>query len=132
MSYQERLALAMRQSKHYTTAAELAKAIGCSPQAVGLVLSGDSKSFGATNHSKACAALDVAPVWLANGEGPARGAQSTATGAGAALRDPILDDLDTLEPEDADVWRAQIRAAATKVRRAKLALLRRKNPACHE
>ncbi|MFA6121899.1 MAG: helix-turn-helix transcriptional regulator [Sideroxydans sp.] len=32
-------------------------------------------------------------------------------------RDPVLDDLDALEPEDADVWRAQIRAAAIKARK---------------
>lgn len=34
-----------------------------------------------------------------------------------APRDPVLDDLAALLPEDADVWRAQIRAAATKARR---------------
>lgn len=34
-------------------------------------------------------------------------------------RDPILDDLDALPPEDADVWRAQIRAAAIKARQLK-------------
>lgn len=116
MSYQKRLALAMSQSDHYKTATDLAKAIGCSPQAVGLVLSGASKSFGASNHSKTCAVLNVAPTWLANGEGPMRGTQNASMGSGAQ-RDPVLDDLDALDPEDADVWRAQIRAAATKVRR---------------
>ena len=119
MSYQERLALAMSQSDHYKTATELAKAIGCSPQAVVLVLSGSSKSFGAANHSKASVVLGVAPTWLANGEGPMRSAQSTSAGVGTAQRDPVLDDLAVLEPEDADVWRAQIRAAAAKVRRQK-------------
>lgn len=34
-------------------------------------------------------------------------------------RDPILDDLAALDPEDADVWRAQIKAAAIKARKAK-------------
>jgi hypothetical protein len=33
-------------------------------------------------------------------------------------RDPVLEDLAALLPEDADVWRAQIRAAATKARRS--------------
>jgi len=33
------------------------------------------------------------------------------------IRDSVLDDLDVLAPEDADVWRAKIRAAAIKVRR---------------
>ena len=120
MSYQKRLALAMRQSESYTTATKLAQAMGCSPQAVSLVLSGSSKSFGATNHSKASALLHVVPTWLANGEGPMRGITDTPQeGKGSAQRDPVLDDLGVLEPEDADVWRAQIRAAATKVRRAK-------------
>ena len=120
MSYQDRLALAMSQSDAYTTAAALAKALGCSPQAVGLVLSGASKSFGATNHSKASALLNITPVWLASGEGPMRAMQtSRAADNATALHDPVLDDLAELEPEDADVWRAQIRAAATKVRRAK-------------
>ena len=32
-------------------------------------------------------------------------------------RDSILDDLDELEPEDAVVWRAQIKAAAIKARK---------------
>ena len=119
MSYQERLMLAMSESEHYKTATDLAKAIGCSPQAVGLVLSGSSKSFGASNHSKASVVLGVAPTWLANGEGPMRNAPSASAGVGAAQLDPVLDDLGVLEPEDADVWRAQIRAAATKVRRLK-------------
>ena len=33
------------------------------------------------------------------------------------VRAPVLDDLDALLPEDADVWRGQIRAAAVKARR---------------
>ena len=110
----------MSQSDAYTTAAALAKALGCSPQAVGLVLSGASKSFGATNHSKASALLNVTPIWLASGDGAMRAMQTPRTADNAAaLHDPVLDDLAALDPEDADVWRAQIRAAATKVRREK-------------
>lgn len=121
MSYQDRLALAMSQSAFYRTAAALAKAMGCSPQAVGLVLSGASKSFGATNHSKASALLEVAPLWLAAGEGPMRAVQASRPANNeTALRDPVLDDLAVLEPEDADVWRAQIRAAAIKLKRERL------------
>lgn len=121
MSYQDRLALAMSQSAFYRTASALAKAMGCSPQAVGLVLSGASKSFGATNHSKASALLEVVPLWLAAGEGPMRGMPTSRPADHEdALRDPVLDDLAVLEPEDADVWRAQIRAAAIKVKRERL------------
>jgi hypothetical protein len=121
MSYQDRLALAMSQSAFYRTATALAKAMGCSPQAVGLVLSGASKSFGATNHSKASALLEVAPLWLAAGEGPMRAMQASRPANNeTALRDPVLDDLAVLEPEDADVWRAQIRAAAIKLKRERL------------
>ena len=120
MSYQERLALAMSQSELYKTATDLARAMGCTPQAVSLVLSGASKSFGATNHSKASALLKVIPTWLANGDGPMRAAiHAPQAGRETTAGDPVLDDLNVLEPEDADVWRAQIRAAATKVKREK-------------
>ncbi len=47
-----------------------------------------------------------------------------ASGSGGAVTaevDPVLVDLATLDPEDADVWRAQIRAAATKIRRQRSA-----------
>ena len=114
----------MSQSDAYATATALAKAMGCSPQAVGLVLSGSSKSFGAANHSKASALLNVTPIWLASGEGPMRAMQTPRAADNAtALHDPVLDDLAELEPEDADVWRAQIRAAATKVKREKARLV---------
>lgn len=35
------------------------------------------------------------------------------------IKDPIIEDLAALEPEDADVWRTQIRAAAIKAHRLK-------------
>ncbi|TRZ57347.1 MAG: hypothetical protein D4S02_13790 [Rhodocyclaceae bacterium] len=120
MSYQERLALAMSQSELYKSATDLARAMGCTPQAVSLVLSGASKSFGATNHSKASDLLNILPTWLASGEGPMRGTSHTPQqGTESPVGDPVLDDLNVLEPEDADVWRAQIRAAATKIKREK-------------
>lgn len=40
-----------------------------------------------------------------------------SAGTVTPVADPVLTDLATLDPEDADVWRAQIRAAATKARR---------------
>jgi transcriptional regulator with XRE-family HTH domain len=46
---------------------------------------------------------------------------SGAVGLVTAKVDPVLIDLEALEPEDADVWRAQIRAAATKIRRQRSA-----------
>lgn len=69
-TYQMRLARAMGDSELYKTPTELARAIGCTSQAISQALSGASRKLGAENHSKAAAALNVSPVWLATGDGP--------------------------------------------------------------
>lgn len=71
-TYQERLAQAMRESELYRTPTELAKAIGCTSQAISQALSGASKKLGAENHSKAADLLSVREIWLASGDGPMR------------------------------------------------------------
>ncbi len=56
-------------------------------------------------------ALGVSVQWLVYGEeSPARDIEQPGDNA-------VLSDLAALEPEDADVWRAQIRAAAIKARK---------------
>lgn len=57
-------------------------------------------------------ALKVDAYWLATGNGTKESSTTIIT-----VRDPVLEDLDALLPEDADVWRVQIRAAAIKARR---------------
>lgn len=57
-------------------------------------------------------ALKVDAYWLATGNGTKESSTTIIT-----VRDPVLDDLDALLPEDAEVWRVQIRAAAIKARR---------------
>lgn len=61
---------------------------------------------------KAQKAFQCNANWIATGNGTRE--TSTIT---TRARDPILDDLHALLPEDADVWRAKIRAAAIKARR---------------
>ena len=75
--YGSRLDEAMADAK--MTRAALARRLGITPQAVGLVLSGNSKAFDAVNHSMACEALNVRPVWLATGKGPMRATGWTPT-----------------------------------------------------
>ena len=81
-SYGERLAAAMANAKF--TRASLAKRVGITPAAVGQVLSGKSKAFDAVNHSAACEALNVRPVWLASGKGPMTSGAWTPTVVSAA------------------------------------------------
>lgn len=49
--------------------ADLAKAIGRSPQAIGQVINGTTKALTAENNSLAAIYLGINPDWLATGEG---------------------------------------------------------------
>lgn len=66
-------------------------------------------------------AIGCDPYWLRDGVGEMAADDNRVMEPGAKYetRDPILDDLAALEPEDAEVWRAQIRAAAVKARKIK-------------
>ncbi|HTH08992.1 MAG TPA: hypothetical protein VMA55_05445, partial [Acidovorax sp.] len=67
MSYGQRLQQALNHSKKERK--DLAKAIGRSVQAVGLVINGQSKAFTAENNANAADYLGVSSYWLATGEG---------------------------------------------------------------
>lgn len=67
VTYNDRLKVAMDAAG--MTRKTLATHLGVSSAAVGQVLSGSTKMFDAVNHTKACIALKVSPLWLATGEG---------------------------------------------------------------
>lgn len=67
MSYAERLTRALDHAGK--SRAELARAIGVSPQAIGGLMSGATKALTAENNFKAARALGVSAYWLATGEG---------------------------------------------------------------
>lgn len=87
--------------------------IGVSQGAISALEKRDSES---SKHATAIAkALGVSiDALLSDAPTPNKVSDNVAT---YNTRDPVLDDLDALEPEDADVWRAQIRAAAIKARK---------------
>lgn len=66
-TYGNRLQAALERKK--ASRADLAKAIGRTPQAVGQVINGMTKALTAENSSLAAIYLDVNPHWLATGEG---------------------------------------------------------------
>jgi SOS-response transcriptional repressor LexA len=69
MEYGKRLQQAMDAHQPPRQRKEVAKALGISPQALGLVLRGTTKSLTAENNAAAADYLDVDPTWLATGEG---------------------------------------------------------------
>jgi transcriptional regulator with XRE-family HTH domain len=66
MTYGDRLQQAMQAAK--VDRKELARHLGVSVQAVGQVITGDTKAFDATNHTKAFLRLRCDPLWLATGK----------------------------------------------------------------
>ena len=66
-TYGSRLQAALERKQ--ASRAELAKAIGRTPQAVGQVINGSTKALTAENNSLAAIYLGVNPHWLATGEG---------------------------------------------------------------
>lgn len=66
-TYGSRLQAALERKK--VSRADLAKAIGRSPQAIGQVINGTTKALTAENNSLAAIYLGINPDWLATGEG---------------------------------------------------------------
>jgi len=66
-------------------------------------------------------ALGCNPYWLRDGAGDMvpTGHKAAQPDARYVVPDPILDDLNSLETEDAEAWRARIRAAAVRARKEK-------------
>lgn len=90
MLYGERLKLAMEhrsaQLGQKVTQTELAKAAGCAPQNISMILSnarGDDQKLNSDNHAKAAAFLKVNPDWLLSELGDME--QAVAQGAPANL-----------------------------------------------
>lgn len=81
--------LAMSESKNYGTASALARGIGCTPQAVGNVITGKTGALNQKNHTKACSLLCVFPEWLSTGLGRMR--------PGALLDDHSLPDPPSID-----------------------------------
>ena len=97
-TYGSRLNAALERKKR--SRADLAKAIGRTPQAIGQVINGMTKALTAANNSLAAIYLDVNPHWLATGEGemlPA-GSQVEASNV-TALPTPALRSLDDVLAE---------------------------------
>lgn len=67
MDFRRRLAEAIKRKE--CSRADLAAALGVSVQAIGLVLSGDTRALTAENAAKAARFLGVDYYWLATGEG---------------------------------------------------------------
>ena len=76
MSYGNRLQEAM--TKAGLDRAAIARKLGISVAAVGLVVNGKTKMFDAANHSAACELFGCRPVWLATGEGDMLSAEGSS------------------------------------------------------
>lgn len=111
------------------SAEAIADACDISVQAVYKWKNGLTKTIAGKNLVPLAILTGYEPKWLVSGEGK----KSSKTNLFKAeefaplyaVRDPILEDLAALDPEDADVWRAQIRAAAIKARKAKMEEVRK-------
>ena len=71
MSYRERLKQAMAESE-FNTPTKLAARIGAKSQGVSQVINGPTEALHALYHARACVALGVASIWLADGVLPMR------------------------------------------------------------
>ena len=117
MKFGDRLELARKSAK--LTQEELAKKSGVQQGTISKIERGDADS--STFTVQLAIACGVRPEWLAIEDGSMTGSpfQVRQPEAKYEVKDQVLEDLESLEPEDADVWRAQIRAAAIKARKAK-------------
>lgn len=86
-TYADRLALALTHAQISRVA--FSKAIGISPQATALVLSGQTKALTAENTAHAARALRVNHYWLATGEGSMAEAMSPEASEAARLMDSV-------------------------------------------
>jgi transcriptional regulator with XRE-family HTH domain len=115
--------LAIREAKGFTQEA-LAKLTGWSEDnpkqgvSQGVISALEKRDSKSSKHARVLAkALNVSVDILVSGE--PSDFQTMQDVTNYDTKDPILEDLAALEPEDADVWRTQIRAAAIKARRLK-------------
>lgn len=103
------------QTRFEGNQAAFARAIKKSPNQVNQWLTGyRSVGDGAARNIENM--LKLGNLWM-DGKEPA--AQSAAAPPGQPVRDPILDDLDVLEPDDADVFRNQLAEVEARLARIK-------------
>lgn len=91
----------------------LARACKVDPSAINKLESGETKTLSSALLLKLAATLSVDSNWIATG----KHSQSVPKIVPVAEQDPVLADLAALDPDDAALWRAQIRVAANKARK---------------
>lgn len=91
----------------------LARACKVDPSAINKLESGETKALSSALLLKMSEVLSVDSGWLASG----RAAKASIASRAPEPIDPVLIDLAALDPDDAALWRAQIRVAANKARR---------------
>ena len=118
-SLADRVSEALRESG--IDAQKAAKACGVSVQAVYKWTNGLSKTISGANLIELADITKFEPRWIATGKGVKQTDERRhlvkEPEAKYGTVDQVVTDLAELEPEDAAVWRAQIRAAAIKARK---------------
>ena len=105
-----------------STDTEFGRKSGMSKSVVNQLKTGRMHSISATYAYKLEDDYGISARWLQLGEGSELAAPLCAREPKSEAylpKDQILVDLDALEPEDVEVWRAKIKAAAIKARRLK-------------
>lgn len=107
VTYRERLSKAMELARLTgpDARAKLAKAVGCSVQAVGQVLTGSTNAFTAERSAKAARFLKVDHYWLATGEGEPRLPGPSEDALAFAAR------FDKLDPNERKRWELLVQVA---------------------
>lgn len=98
MTFQDRLSTALAGAS--VSPRELARELGVSVQAIGQVLSGETRALTAANCARAARFLAVDTLWLATGEGEMRPAQQTPTMALSSEEKDLIVALRVLPEED--------------------------------
>lgn len=111
MSYGSRLEKAMELAEADRNG--LAKAVGVSVQAIGMVLGGKSNAFAAENHARAAQFLSVDHFWLATGEGEPRPPYMKERAALSSRAVEFAAAFDALEPGQQALWRTLVLAAGS-------------------
>lgn len=123
----ERLMSAAKILRKWESQAELARQFSVDEQ---VITNWKSRGLPRQRILELARKIGCNPFWLEDGQGEMVFHAGIASAEHAAhesegkyqleaIHDPILDDLAELYPEDAEVWRVQIRAAAAKARRLK-------------
>lgn len=95
---------------------EVVKSVGMSQSTLSEAeISGKRSGF----TSQLAALYKVHPTWLATGKGRKEVDAQLSAPPEPPARDPILDDLDALEPDDADVFRNQLAEVEARLARIK-------------